>query len=207
MLRSYPSGETDLSHRPRPARATPSSPSSTPLPYVLCTRPQRSLPLALGWLHSDLLGVFLLAGVLRLVVSHRFTFPDQLRRPCLRPPALQRREQRARQRLARASSPMARATTTSITSSPTTTATASAGGNGTEQWIICSLSWVGLTTKLHRTPDVAIQRARLDMQFRRVKDSLKHKRESLPHVDLERLREPSPTNTSNSPRPSRSGRG
>ena len=32
------------------------------------------LPLALGWLHGDLWGVFLLAGVLRLVVSHHFTF-------------------------------------------------------------------------------------------------------------------------------------
>ena len=56
------------------------------------------------------------------------------------------------------------------------------------KWIICSLSWVGITTKLRRTPAVAIQRARLAMQFRRVEASLKDKGASLPHVDLERLR-------------------
>ena len=32
------------------------------------------LPLLMGWLCGDLWGVFLLAGVLRLVVSHHFTF-------------------------------------------------------------------------------------------------------------------------------------
>jgi stearoyl-CoA desaturase (delta-9 desaturase) len=33
-----------------------------------------------------------------------------------------------------------------------------------------------------------IQRARLDMQFRRMKASLERRRASLPHVDLERIR-------------------
>jgi stearoyl-CoA desaturase (delta-9 desaturase) len=32
------------------------------------------LPVLLGWLSGDILGTFLLAGVLRLVVSHHFTF-------------------------------------------------------------------------------------------------------------------------------------
>ena len=32
------------------------------------------LPLLIGWASGDLVGVFLLAGILRLVVSHHLTF-------------------------------------------------------------------------------------------------------------------------------------
>ncbi|MEX0744893.1 MAG: hypothetical protein WD118_04760, partial [Phycisphaeraceae bacterium] len=56
------------------------------------------------------------------------------------------------------------------------------------KWIICALSWVGVTRRLRRTPDVAVQRARLAMQFRRVQARLEHHGRSLPHVDLEQLR-------------------
>jgi stearoyl-CoA desaturase (delta-9 desaturase) len=41
-------------------------------PLVLATN--IALPLFLGWLVGDILGVFLLAGILRLVVSHHVTF-------------------------------------------------------------------------------------------------------------------------------------
>jgi stearoyl-CoA desaturase (delta-9 desaturase) len=56
------------------------------------------------------------------------------------------------------------------------------------KWIICSLSWVGLTKRLRRTPAVVIQRARLAMQFRRFEAKLERRSGNLPHVDLERLR-------------------
>ena len=54
--------------------ATRSSRSSTSYYYVLAIGLNVLVPLALGWLHGDLWGVFLLAGVLRLVVSHHLTF-------------------------------------------------------------------------------------------------------------------------------------
>ena len=56
------------------------------------------------------------------------------------------------------------------------------------KWIICALSWIGVTRRLKRTPDVAIQRARLAMQFRRVQESLERRKPHLPHMDLEQLR-------------------
>lgn len=73
MLRNYPGGRPDLDRVPDLQR--------DPLVmwqhrhYILiATAMNIGLPLSLGWMNGDLAGTFLLAGVLRLVVSHHLTF-------------------------------------------------------------------------------------------------------------------------------------
>jgi stearoyl-CoA desaturase (delta-9 desaturase) len=73
MLRSYPSGEPDFStvrdlQRDRLVMWQHNH-------YLLAALSTNfGLPLLVGYLSGDVWGVFLLAGVLRLVVSHHFTF-------------------------------------------------------------------------------------------------------------------------------------
>ena len=73
ILRNYKSGENDFSN----ARDLERDPMVMfqhryYLPLVLATNV--ALPLALGWAVGDTLGVFLLAGLLRLIVNHHFTW-------------------------------------------------------------------------------------------------------------------------------------
>ena len=187
MLRRYPSGETDLSNV-RDLQKDPLVAFQHRYYYVLAIGLNVLVPLGLGWLHGDVWGVFLLAGVLRLVVSHHFTFLiNSLAHAWGRQPYSDEHSARDNWWLA--------------------FLTYGEGfhnfhhqfahdyRNGIRwwhwdpsKWIICALSWVGLTEKLKRTPDVSIQRARLAMQFRRVEARLEKHRRSLPHVDLETLR-------------------
>ncbi len=187
MLRSYPSGEADFT-TVRDLQKDPIVAFQHRHYLKIALGLNIGLPLVLGWLHGDLWGVFLLAGVLRLVVSHHFTFLINSAAHAFG------RQPYSDEHSARDNGWLAFLTY----------------GEGyhnfhhqfahdfrngirwwqwdPSKWIISALSWVGLTRKLKRTPDVVIQRARLDMQFRRVKDALEHKRASLPHVDLERIR-------------------
>jgi len=73
MLRHFPSGEPDL----RTVRDLERDPlvrfqHHHYLAIVLVMN--IGLPLLLGWMSGDLVGTFLLAGILRLVLSHHFTF-------------------------------------------------------------------------------------------------------------------------------------
>jgi stearoyl-CoA desaturase (delta-9 desaturase) len=188
MLRRYPSGETDFSNV-RDLQKDPLVVFQHRYYYALAIGLNVLVPLALGWLHGDLWGVFLLAGVLRLVVSHHFTFLiNSLAHAWGRQPYSDEHSARDNWWLA--------------------FLTYGEGfhnfhhqfahdyRNGVRwwhwdpsKWIIRSLSWVGLTHKLKRTPDVSIQRARLAMQFRRVQARLERPRQvSLPKVDIEALR-------------------
>lgn len=187
MLRRYPSGEVDFSNV-RDLQKDPLVAFQHRYYYPLAIGLNVLVPLALGWLHGDLWGVFLLAGVLRLVVSHHFTFLiNSVAHAFGRQPYSDEHSARDNGWLA--------------------FLTYGEGyhnfhhqfahdyRNGIHwwqwdpsKWIICSLSWVGITRKLRRTPAVTIQRARLAMQFRRVQERLERRRASLPHVDLEYLR-------------------
>ncbi len=187
MLRRYPSGETDFSNV-RDLQRDPVVAFQHRYYYPLAIGLNVLVPLGLGWLHGDLWGVFLLAGVLRLVVSHHLTFLiNSVAHAFGRQPYSDDHSARDNGWLA--------------------FLTYGEGyhnfhhqfahdyRNGIRwwhwdpsKWIICSLSWVGLTRRLRRTPAVAIQRARLAMQFRRVEANLKDRGANLPHVDLERLR-------------------
>ena len=187
MLRRYPSGEVDFSNV-RDLQKDPLVAFQHRYYYVLAIGLNVLVPLALGWLHGDLWGVFLLAGVLRLVVSHHFTFLiNSFAHAFGRQPYTDENSARDNGWLA--------------------FLTYGEGyhnfhhqfahdyRNGIHwwqwdpsKWIICSLSWIGVTRRLKRTPDVAIQRARLAMQFRRVRARLEHRGASLPHMDIEQIR-------------------
>jgi stearoyl-CoA desaturase (delta-9 desaturase) len=187
MLRSYPSSETDYSNV-RDLQKDPIVVFQHRYYLPLALGLNFGLPLALGWLHGDVWGLFLLAGVLRLVVSHHLTFLINSAAHAFGP------QPYSDEHSARDNGWLAFLTY----------------GEGyhnfhhqfahdyrngvrwwqwdPSKWIICSLSWVGLTKRLRRTPAVVIQRARLSMQFRRVEASLQHRGAHLPHVDLVRIR-------------------
>jgi stearoyl-CoA desaturase (Delta-9 desaturase) len=187
MLREYTSGNVDLSNV-RDLERDPMLAFQHRYYVPLAVGLNLLVPLGLGWLHGDLWGVFLLAGVLRLVVSHHVTFLiNSVAHAFGRQPYSDEHSARDNGWLA--------------------LLTYGEGyhnfhhqfahdyRNGVRwwhwdpsKWLIFALSWVGLTRKLRRTPAVAIQRARLTMQFRRMQASLEVKGPSLPHVDFERLR-------------------
>jgi stearoyl-CoA desaturase (delta-9 desaturase) len=187
MLRSHPSGEFDPANV-RDLQKDPIVAFQHRHYLALALALNIGLPLALGWLHGDLWGLFLLAGVLRLVVSHHLTFLiNSVAHAFGRQPYSDEHSARDNGWLA--------------------FLTYGEGyhnfhhqfahdyRNGVRwwhwdpsKWIICSLSWVGLTRRLRRTPAVVIQRARLTMQFRRVQASLQHRSGVLPRVDIERIR-------------------
>jgi stearoyl-CoA desaturase (delta-9 desaturase) len=73
MLRNYPSGEPDLRTVPDLQR-DPLVMWQHKNYLVLALSTNFGLPLLIGWASGDLVGVLLLAGVLRLVVSHHLTF-------------------------------------------------------------------------------------------------------------------------------------
>ncbi|HMB59625.1 MAG TPA: fatty acid desaturase [Xanthomonadales bacterium] len=73
MLRDYPSGEVDYSLVPD-LQKDPIVAWQHRRYWSLVWATNLGLPLLLGWMTGDVLGMFLLVGVLRLVVSHHVTF-------------------------------------------------------------------------------------------------------------------------------------
>ena len=73
MLKDYPSGEVDYS-LVRDLEKDPIAAWQHRWYWTLVWVTNLAMPLLLGWLTGDMLGMFLLAGVLRLVLSHHVTF-------------------------------------------------------------------------------------------------------------------------------------
>ena len=73
MLKDYPSGKIDYSVV-RDLERDPIAAWQHRWYWTLVWTTNVALPMALGWMVGDFWGVFLLAGVLRLVVSHHVTF-------------------------------------------------------------------------------------------------------------------------------------
>ena len=73
MLKDYPSGEVDY-NLVRDLEKDPIAAWQHRWYWTLVWVTNLAVPLALGWLTGDVLGMFLLAGVLRLVLSHHVTF-------------------------------------------------------------------------------------------------------------------------------------
>ncbi len=73
MLKDYPSGEVDYSIVPDLFKDKVAA-FQHRWYWTLVWLTNLALPLFLGWLTGDMLGMFLLAGVARLVVSHHVTF-------------------------------------------------------------------------------------------------------------------------------------
>jgi len=187
MLRRYPSGQSHFDNV-RDLQKDPLVAFQHKYYYPLAIGLNVFVPLALGWLHGDLWGVFLLAGVLRLVLSHHFTFLiNSAAHAFGRQPYTDENSAR--------DNPWLAVLTYGEGYHNFHHQFAHDYRNGIRwwhwdpsKWIICSLSWIGVTHRLKRTPDVAIQRARLAMQFRRVQESLERRKPHLPNMDLEQLR-------------------
>ena len=73
MLKDYPSGEIDYSVV-RDLEKDPVAAWQHRWYWTLVWTTNAAVPLFLGWLTGDMLGMFLLVGVLRLVLSHHVTF-------------------------------------------------------------------------------------------------------------------------------------
>jgi stearoyl-CoA desaturase (delta-9 desaturase) len=171
MLRDYPSGANDFSNIPDLRREKLLVLQHRfYVPLVLVTN--FGFPLAAGYLVGDVWGTLLLAGVLRLVLSHHFTFfINSLAHMWGSRPYTEDNTARDNAVLA--------------------FLTQGEGyhnfhhnfahdyRNGVRwwqwdptKWLIATLQWVGLTRRLKRTPAFQIQRALLAMQFTRAQARL-----------------------------------
>jgi stearoyl-CoA desaturase (Delta-9 desaturase) len=187
MLRAYPSGRVDYANvRDLERDPIVAFQHRYYVPLALATN--LGLPLLAGWLAGDLWGTFLLAGVLRLVVSHHVTFFINS--------------------LAHAWGSQPYTDANSARDNPVIALVTYGEGyhnfhhmyahdyrNGVRwwqwdptKWIIRTLAAVGLTSRLKRVPDVTIQRARLTMQFKRLERRLERPGFVARHIDLERVR-------------------
>ena len=73
MLKDYPSGEVDLSLVPD-LEKDPVVAWQQRWYWTLALMTNVALPVLLGWMTGDIIGMFLLAGVFRLVMNHHGTF-------------------------------------------------------------------------------------------------------------------------------------
>jgi len=177
MLRDYPSGVVDFGNIPDLKRE--------PLlvlqhrfyvPAVIVTN--IGFPLAAGWLVGDVWGTLLLAGVLRLVLSHHFTFfINSLAHMWGTRPYTDENTARDNPVLALFTHGEGYHNFHHIF--------AHDYRNGVRwwqwdptKWMIATLQWVGLTRRLKRTPAIQIHRTLLAMQFRRAQARLAQ----LPHA-------------------------
>jgi stearoyl-CoA desaturase (delta-9 desaturase) len=171
MLRDYPSGRQDFTNIPD-LRRDPMLMFQHRfyVPLVLVTNV--GFPLAAGWLIGDVWGTFLLAGVLRLVLSHHFTFfINSLAHMWGTRPYTD--ENTARD------NPVLAFFTYGEGYHNFHHIFAHDYRNGVRwwqwdptKWLIASLQVVGLTRRLKRTPVFQIQRALLAMQFQRAQEKL-----------------------------------
>lgn len=171
MLRHHPSGEPDF--------RTVKDLEKDPLVrlqhryYVpLALAMNFGLPLLLGWLGGDVVGTFLLAGVLRLVVSHHVTFfINSLAHIWGTQPYTEDNTAR--------DNPIVALLTYGEGYHNFHHMFAHDYRNGVKawqwdpsKWFIASMSWLGLARNLKRVPRFKIQRALLDAQFRRAERTL-----------------------------------
>ncbi|MDB6085270.1 MAG: stearoyl-CoA 9-desaturase [Gammaproteobacteria bacterium] len=166
MLKYYPSGDADFSavrdlERDRLLRYQHRY-------YVPLTIAMNvGLPLAIGWVCGDMLGMFLLAGVLRLVVSHHVTFLiNSLAHIWGSQPYTEDNTAR--------DNPVVALLTYGEGYHNFHHMFAHDYRNGVRlwqwdpsKWFIAIMSWLGLARNLKRVPWFKIQRALLDAQFRR----------------------------------------
>ncbi len=173
MLRNYPSGEPDLS-TVRDLQRDPlvmwQHRHYLPLALIM----NFGFPLLIGWASGDIVGVLLLGGVLRLVVSHHLTF-------CINSLAhIVGIQPYTDENTARDNGVVALLTF----------------GEGyhnfhhmfahdyrngvrwwqwdPSKWCIYAMHWIELTSNLKSVPWFKIQRAKLDNQFRRAERQLAH---------------------------------
>jgi stearoyl-CoA desaturase (delta-9 desaturase) len=188
MLHDYPSGKRDDSNIPDIAR-DPIAAFQDRHYVKLVLLTNIGLPLALGWLAGDVWGVFLLGGLLRLVVSHHTTFfINSLAHMWGSQPYTNENTARDNGILA--------FLTYGEGYHNFHHCYAADYRNGVRwwqwdptKWLIFSLSKIGLAHNLRRVPDVRIQHARLERQFRVLEEKLARREQLLSTIQLARIRE------------------
>jgi stearoyl-CoA desaturase (delta-9 desaturase) len=188
MCREYESGKPDFTNIPD-LRRDPmlAFQHRYYLPLALLTN--FGLPLLAGWLVGDVWGTFILAGVLRLVVSHHVTFfINSLAHMWGSRPYTD--ENTARD------NPVLAFFTYGEGYHNYHHIFAHDYRNGVRwwqwdptKWLIAGLRYVGLTSRLKRTPAFQIQRALLAMQFTRAREKLAKLHEAGSHSQIEQMRQ------------------
>ena len=171
MMREYESGKPDFTNIPTCA-AIPMLAFQHRFYVPLALLTNFGLPLLAGWLIGDVWGTFILAGVLRLVVSHHVTFfINSLAHMWGSRPYTE--ENTARD------NPVLAFFTYGEGYHNYHHIFAHDYRNGVRwwqwdptKWLIAGLQYVGLTKRLKRTPPFQIQRALLAMQFTRAQEKL-----------------------------------
>jgi stearoyl-CoA desaturase (delta-9 desaturase) len=171
MLRNYPSGKPDLNFA-RDLQSDPLVMWQHRHYLTIALSMNLGLPLLVGWAIGDILGTFLLAGVLRLVFSHHLTFfINSLAHIVGRQPYTD--ENTARD------NPLVALVTFGEGYHNFHHMFAHDYRNGVRwwqwdpsKWFINAMHWCGLAKNLKCTPWFKVQRARLDTQFRRAERQL-----------------------------------
>jgi stearoyl-CoA desaturase (delta-9 desaturase) len=187
ILRNYPSGRNDFSNA-RDLERDPLVMFQHRYYLPLALAMNIVLPLALGWAVGDVWGVFLLAGLLRLVVNHHFTwFINSLAHMWGTQPYTDENTARDNGALAFLTYGEGYHNFHHIFQNDYR--------NGVRwwqfdptKWLIAMLSAMGLAENLKRVPDLWIQRAQLAMQFKRVEAALEKRRARGTDEHVERLK-------------------
>jgi stearoyl-CoA desaturase (Delta-9 desaturase) len=187
MVREYESGKPNFANIPD-LRRDPmlAFQHRFYLPLALLTN--FGLPLLAGWLIGDVWGTFILAGVLRLVVSHHVTFfINSLAHMWGSRPYTDENSAR--------DNPILAFFTYGEGYHNYHHIFAHDYRNGVRwwqwdptKWLIASLQYVGLTSRLKRTAPFQIHRALLAMQFTRAQEKLAKLPQAASHSHIEQLR-------------------
>ena len=182
MLRYWETGRNDFSNG-RDLQADPLVRFQHRFYLPLALGTNIGLPLAIGWMAGDLWGVFLLAGVLRLVLNHHFTFfINSLAHIWGTQPYNDNNTARDNPVLAFLTYGEGYHNFHHIFDRDYRNAVRWWQWDPTK-WVIAMLSWVRLAGNLKRVPDLQIQRAQLVMQFKRVERALARRRTNDEHVE------------------------
>src|SRR5579863_6152414 len=188
MMREYPSGIPDFSNVPD-LRRDPMLVFQHRFYLPLALLANFALPLLAGWLIGDIWGTLILAGVLRLVVSHHVTFfINSLAHMWGSRPYTDANSAR--------DNPILAFFTYGEGYHNFHHIFAHDYRNGVRwwqwdptKWLISGLQWVGLTRRLKRTPFFQIQRALLAMQFTRAQEKLARLKAVTGQSHIEQLRQ------------------
>jgi stearoyl-CoA desaturase (delta-9 desaturase) len=188
MLRNYPSSTPDYSNAPDLQKnKIVMFQHNHYLAIVLFMN--IAVPFIFGFLVGDVWGTVLLMGLLRLVVSHHFTFfINSLAHMWGKQPYTDENTARDNFWLALLTYGEGYHNFHHIFQYDYR--------NGVKwwqfdptKWLILSLSWLGLTKNLKRIPNFTIRKAELLMQFKRAQQQLEQKSSKLPSVDVEAMKQ------------------
>jgi stearoyl-CoA desaturase (delta-9 desaturase) len=183
MLRHYPSGEPDF-RTVRDLERDPLIRYQHRYYLPLALGMNFGLPLLLGWASGDMLGMFLLAGVLRLVVSHHVTFfINSLAHIWGSQPYTEDNTARDNAIVALLTYGEGYHNFHHMFAHDYRNGV-SVWHWDPSKWFIAFMSWLGLARNLKRVPWFKIQRALIDAQFRRAERQLSTQtgREQIEHL-------------------------